>query len=87
LDAGHLTLATAAARTAATTTAATRATTTTTAIVVIRIRGRTACAHGLPYRNWSTIDTIEVRFGFLIEFLASLFVEVVTALNKDCALI
>jgi hypothetical protein len=41
----------------------------------------------LPHRNWSTIDPIEVRLGFLIEFLAALFVEVVTALNKDCALI
>ena len=83
----RLTLATAAARSAATTTTAgtTWATAATAAIVVIR-RGA-PCANGLSYWNRSAIDTVEVRLGFLIEFLAAFLVKIIATLNQNRALI
>ena len=78
-------LATAAARSAATTAATTWAPPAPAAIVVIRRRA--TCTNRLRNWNWSAINAVEVRLGFLVEFLAAFLVKIIATLNKDCALI
>ena len=73
-----------AAWSAATTTAA-WTTTTPAAIVVARRRTRSACR--LAYRDRRAFNAVKVGFGFLIELLGAVFVEIFSAFDKNRALV